>query len=50
MKRYVIIVLLSIVADQVQGQINVDSVMKADSSLKAVLKKRNLTLEGYVDV
>jgi hypothetical protein len=50
MRRYVIIVLLSIVAGQVQCQINVDSVMKADSSLKAALKKRNLTLEGYVDV
>lgn len=50
MKITVIIVLLSIVAGQVQGQINVDSVMRADSSLKAALKKRNLTLEGYVDV
>src|SRR6202161_4868980 len=50
MKRYVILVLLSIVASQVQGQINVDSVMKADASRKAALKKRNLTLEGYVDV
>ena len=38
MKRYVIIVLLSIVADQVQGQINVDSVMKADSSAYLSLK------------
>ncbi len=46
MKIAVIIVLLSIVAGQVQGQLNVDSVMKADSSLKAALKKRNLTLEG----
>jgi hypothetical protein len=50
MKIYVIVVVLSIIAGQVQGQINVDSVMKADSSLKAALKKRNLTLEGYVDV
>lgn len=50
MKIYIAIALLSIVAGQVQGQINVDSVMKADSSLKAALKKRNLTLEGYVDV
>jgi len=50
MKIPVIIVLLWIFAGHVQGQINVDSVMKVDSSLKAALKKRNLTLEGYVDV
>ena len=50
MKIPVIIVLLLIVAVDVQGQINVDSVMKVDSSLKAALKKRSLTLEGYVDV
>jgi hypothetical protein len=50
MKIYFCIVVLSIVAGEVRGQINVDSVMKADSSLKAALKKRNLTLEGYVDV
>ena len=50
MKISVIIVLLSILAGQVEGQLNVDSVMKADSSLKAAMKKRNLTLEGYVDV
>jgi Putative beta-barrel porin-2, OmpL-like. bbp2 len=50
MKIYFCIVLLSVVAGQVRGQINVDSVMKVDSSLKAALKKRNLTLEGYVDV
>ena len=50
MKIPVIIVLLLIVVVDVQGQINADSVMKVDSSLKAALKKRNLTLEGYVDV
>jgi len=50
MKIPVIIVLLLIVVVDVHGQINVDSVMKVDSSLKAALKKRNLTLEGYVDV
>jgi len=50
MKIYFCIVLLSIASGQVRCQINVDSVMKVDSSLKAALKKRNLTLEGYVDV